>query len=79
MENNTLSYTLFIGDNCLGCKQILSKLKKLNININVININSENPKLPFPIIIVPALVKDDKLIGYGADIITYFKNKIKTS
>ncbi|PIQ16912.1 MAG: hypothetical protein COW67_00680 [Flavobacteriales bacterium CG18_big_fil_WC_8_21_14_2_50_32_9] len=67
------SYTLFIGNNCLGCKQILDKLKKLNINITVVNIHDENPNLPFPLMIVPALIKDDRLIAYGIDIVKYLK------
>ena len=67
------SYTLFIGNNCLGCKQILDKLKKLNINITVVNILDEKPNLPFPLMIVPALIKDDRLIAYGIDIVKYLK------
>jgi len=73
LNQHTSTYTLFIGNNCLGCKQILDKLNKLNINITVINIHNEKPNLPFSILIVPALIKNDRLIAYGIDIVKYLK------
>lgn len=73
MNNQTSSYTLFIGNNCSGCKQILDKLKKLDVNVVIINIYEEKLNLPFTLMIVPALVKNDRLIGYGIDIVKYLK------
>ncbi|PKP46672.1 MAG: hypothetical protein CVT95_06695 [Bacteroidetes bacterium HGW-Bacteroidetes-12] len=73
LKNQTSSYTLFIGNNCSGCKQILDKLNKLDINVEIINIYEEKPNLPFALMIVPALVKNNRLIGYGIDIVKYLK------
>lgn len=73
MKKQTSPYTLFIGNNCSGCKQILEKLNQLDVDVKIINIYEETPNLPFALMIVPALVKNNRLIGYGIDIVKYLK------
>ena len=79
MEQSASSYRLFISNNCRGCEYVLEKLRLLNITIAIINIDKEDTNLPFSLMITPALVKDDdKLVGYGPDIVNYLKrNYIK--
>ena len=64
---NTFKYQLFISTACCGCDQILGHLKKENISVTTVNIDSEETNLPFSLTILPALVKEKKLISYGVD------------
>lgn len=67
-------YQLFVSNKCCCCDKILSHLKKENITITTINIDNEAVNLPFSLTILPALVKEKKLISYGFDdIITQLK------
>jgi len=60
-------YQLFISDKCCCCDKILNHLKKENISITTINVDNEGINLPFSLTILPALVREKKLIGYGVD------------
>lgn len=73
MKETQSTYRLFISNNCRGCEQVLEKLTLLNINISVVNVSTEEVNLPFSLMITPALIKDDKLVGYGPDIVNYLK------
>ncbi len=64
---STFKYQLFISNKCCGCDQILGHLKKENISVTTINIDNEEINLPFSLTILPALVKENKLISYGVD------------
>ena len=68
---NEERYILFVGNNCCSCNKIAQFIKENNINISSINIDQENHLLPFSLIIIPALVLDDKLIAYGSDILKH--------
>ncbi len=70
-------YQLYVGNQCKSCENIISFLKQNNITITVINIDEEEYNLPFSLMIVPALVKNNRLIGYGDDIKNHFKELIK--
>ncbi len=68
------SYQLYISNSCSGCSRIISFLNEENIKIKTINVDSECIDLEIPIMIFPALIKENKLISYGAkDIIAHLK------
>lgn len=70
------NYQLYISNNCGGCKKVLSQLSIEGIEIKTINIDSENYTLPFPLLVFPALIKNHKIIGYGAkDILAHLTNE----
>jgi len=58
-------YQLYISSNCHSCKKVLYQLKENEIKISVVNIDTDNYQLPFKIMVIPALVKEKRLIGYG--------------
>ena len=58
-------YQLYISSNCHSCKKVLYRLKQNETQISVINIDTDNYQLPFKIMVIPALVKEKRLIGYG--------------
>ncbi|MDF1672508.1 MAG: hypothetical protein P1U41_03330 [Vicingaceae bacterium] len=65
---NPLSkYRLFISDGCDSCNHTLLKLKENNLNVSTVNIDTEQYQLPFKLMVIPALVKGEKLISYGCN------------
>lgn len=70
------NYTLFVDTNCTSCKKIQLFINEHNINVNTINIDEEDYELSFSLMIIPALVSNNKLLAYGPDI-TPFLEKIK--
>jgi len=62
------NYTLYVDNNCSSCKKIQLFISENNIIVNTVNIDEESYDLPFAIMIIPALVKDNKLLAYGPDI-----------
>lgn len=65
--NSLSKYRLFISDSCDSCNHTLLKLKENNLNVSTVNIETEKYQLPFKLMVIPALVKDEKLISYGCD------------
>lgn len=69
--NSLSKYRLFISDHCDSCNHTLLKLKENDLKVSTVNIDTEQYQLPFKLMVIPALVKDEKLISYGCnDIIT---------
>ena len=62
------NYTLYVDNNCSSCKKIQQYISENNIPVKTVNIDEENYDLPFTIMIIPALVKENKLLAYGPDI-----------
>jgi len=62
------NYTLYVDNNCSSCKKIQQYISENNIPIKTVNIDEGSYELPFTIMIIPALVKENKLIAYGPDI-----------
>jgi len=67
------NFTLYVDNNCCRCKKIQQFITENNINVNNVNIDEEDYDLPFPLMIIPALVNNKKLLAYGPDIIPYLQ------
>ena len=67
MMVDSSKYQLFVSSKCSCCDKVLNLLRKENISVPIINIDEKETGLPFSITILPALVKEKKLIGYGCD------------
>ncbi len=52
----------------------MNYLKDNKIKISTINIDTDDYSLSFPLMIIPALVKENELIGYGEDIKKHFES-----
>ena len=68
-------YTLYVGNNCCSCKNVKHYINKNKLKISIVNIEDKEYHLPFSLMIIPALVKSEKIIAYGADIIKHLKRK----
>ncbi len=66
-------YALYVGNDCFSCNKIEQFIKENNVNVSTINIDEEEYNLPFSLMIIPALVKNKKLIAYGPDIIKHIE------
>ena len=66
MEENN-KYKLFVSNQCQSCNNVVSRLKENNIKISTVNIDYDNYTLPFKLMVIPALVKENKLISYGCN------------
>jgi hypothetical protein len=73
---STSQYKIFVSNKCCCCGKILDYLEKENKQISTINIDNDKYYLPFSLLILPALVKEKKLISYGADDIIKHLNTI---
>jgi glutaredoxin-related protein len=68
----SIQYQLYVSNKCNCCDKILAKLEEDEINIETINVDTDDYNLPFTLMILPALVKENKLVGYGyKDIVRY--------
>lgn len=67
-----MSYTLYISDHCSSCDQAIQYLEESKVKYHAINL-SEQVERPRNVLIVPALLKDGKLIAFGPDIPSYFR------
>ena len=67
MMVDSSKYQLLVSSKCSCCDKILTLLKKEDISVPIINVDEKETDLPFSITILPALLKEKKLIGYGCD------------
>jgi len=73
--NSLNSYQLYIGNDCCTCKKVQQFLKNKHLSITTFNIDEDTYNLPFSLMIIPALIKDNKVIAYGYDIISNLQKK----
>lgn len=66
-------YTLYISNHCSRCDKVVEYLGSKNVDFNVINIDEESDSSVFPVMVIPALMLDGKLLAYGQDIVLYFE------
>lgn len=69
-------YILFIVSYCPSCNQVEKLIATNRLRCKIVNVDEEQEKLPFPIMIYPALIKGDKLMAYGNDIGSYLEKTI---
>lgn len=74
LKSNT--YQLYISNQCTCCVKTLNYLSSKKIKIETVNIDEEDYQLPFKLMILPALIKEKKLIGYGFNDITKHLNLV---
>ncbi len=74
-----MSYTLYIGENCHQCSDVLEFINESNVIIEVINTDLTNQKPPISLFAYPALFEDEILLCYGSDIKNYLSKKIPLS
>lgn len=74
LKSNT--YKLYISNQCTCCVKTLNYLSSKKIKIETVNIDEEDYQLPFKLMILPALIKEKKLIGYGFNDITKHLNLV---
>jgi len=67
MKQNSSQYQLFVSNKCCCCDKVLEQIAKEKISVLTINVDDGEVLLPFSLTILPALVKGEKLIGYGVD------------
>ena len=69
-------YQLYVSNNCDGCTKIMTAIEEQNIVVTTVNIDFDGVDLPFTPLILPALVKKNKVVGYGfKDIIALLNQK----
>ncbi len=71
-----MSYTLYIGENCHQCGDVISFLERKGIDFQKINVDKGGEMPPVRIFAFPALFEGEELISYGSDIKSYFIKKL---
>ena len=66
-------YTLYVAENCHQCQEVVDGLKEMNIELQINNVDTGDPQPPIDVFAFPALFKDDILLRYGSDILTYYQ------
>ena len=68
-----MKYTLYIGNNCHQCAEVVKYMEDNMLEFKKINVDESDSEPPIPIFAFPALFEEKELIGYGTDIIHYFQ------
>tara|TARA_R110000868_G_scaffold9097_12_gene46030 strand:- start:604 stop:834 length:231 start_codon:yes stop_codon:yes gene_type:complete len=69
-----MKYTLYVGENCTQCANVINYLVENNISYKTINVDLDSEKPPISIYAYPALFEGQNLLRYGTDIISYLKD-----
>ncbi len=69
-----MKITLYTGNNCHQCKEVIDFLNDKKINFQEINIDENKNKPPIPLFVFPALFINDQLKAYGVDIVNRWDN-----
>jgi len=70
-----MRYTLYVGENCHQCADVLEFMESEQIEFEKINVDHTDKKPPIPLFAFPALFENEELMCYGSDIINYLKKK----
>lgn len=68
-----MSYTVYIGDDCHECDEVVEYIKANQPDIPIYNLDHDDKVPPQKIYVRPTLFKGNDVIAYGGDIIRYFK------
>ena len=67
---------IYIANRCHQCGLVKDYVKTSGVDTDIYNVDLQSIKPPIDIFIYPALFIDSKLVAYGEDIISYFKERI---
>ena len=67
------TYTLFVGDNCHQCAEVVSYMEINNIDFKKVNVDHSDERPPLQVFAFPVLFEEKTLIAYGTDIKQYLK------
>lgn len=70
-----MKYKLYIIDDCRSCGRILDLLRRLGVAFLPINLSDPDAARPDFLMVVPALLENEKLVAYGPDIPDYLSRK----
>ena len=71
--NQPTEFNVYYRKLCHDCDSVKEYLDDKNISYSYIDCEGKESSPPVPIMITPALFKEDELLAYGTDIIHYFK------
>ncbi len=71
--------TIYVANRCHQCGLVKDFVKRSGVETDIYNVDLSAAKPPMQIFIYPALFVDSKLIAYGEDIISYFKEQLINS
>ncbi len=71
-----MKYTLYITDHCTSCRKVLTYLKTTPVEFAAINLDAPGQEWPDRVMIVPALVQENRLLAVGPDIQDYIERKL---
>lgn len=66
-----MTYTLYVGENCHQCADIIHFLNEKKIDYTAVNVDLTDKPPPIKLFAFPALFGDESLICYGSDIKNY--------
>ena len=70
-----MSFRLFTRTGCTSCEEVKTFLENSDIQFIHINLDEENVAEANFVKIVPALFKENRLMAYGSDIVTYLSTR----
>jgi len=74
-KNQPKEYDLYYRDLCHDCDKIKGFMENKKVEFNYLNCENKETEPPIPIFATPALFKNNELIAYGNDVISYFEKK----
>lgn len=67
-----MTYTLYISRSCPYCIKVMDYCNERQIGCHIIDID-DKPSASKQIYVVPALFRNEDLMAYGSDIISYLE------
>lgn len=71
-----MNYFLFVKPQCAACDRVRKEIEHRGFSITILDKSEAKGNLCGKISIVPALFKDESLMAYGDDIISWLDGKI---
>lgn len=67
---------IYIANSCHQCGIVKEFVRKSAVDTDIYNVDLQNVVPPMDVFAYPVLFIDSKLVAYGADIISYYENKL---
>ncbi|MEM9023948.1 MAG: hypothetical protein AAGB22_09410 [Bacteroidota bacterium] len=71
-----MQYTVYIGSDCHHCQDVVEFMRYNRIPHRVVHLGKDKEEPPIDLFVFPALFRDDKLVGYGTDIMDFLQPEI---